>query len=667
MPRGRRPGVTLTIHRGTKDALQNVSIETSIQKDDSFTKKKMKEIYSSTIDGAVNLKDEKTDEYIAGPFMKLPPKRQFPDYYDIISHPVSIHEIQIKTNPRKTKSTDLPTLYEFVQYFKLMSDNAAAYNGVDSLIAKDAHHLYEFAKTHCEKFAEDNRKEKPSSNDGETAVKVESLQNNDNTAMTSVETESASEQTKTSEVVLSTDLFKKQDHTSNLSKILRSVIAFRSSHHKNSLKLSIPFMDPVDGSEYPDYYKIIAKGMCLNDVEGNLKAGKYKNGTAGIQKFTKDIELIFLNATTYNAAGSAIYRDAMTLKAYFEKKMNKFGLQGMVTDDSAEQEAEISKPKELEVEKKPKLKRKIVIPDSIFPFPKRRGRKSNKQKQIEAQIKAEYLRRHAEGASEEDFPTDEIVSQIEEDFTATDKPEQIVNTPETEVAPPPVVTQDVIPFIRKHDIEKAENVEAVDDITAFIKRFTFSSAVRQYSSYSSDVTEYFEHCMIEPAGNSTIGGSTYSITLPAEEIIGQPLIVLVSLQNRIIDEKYTTELKVNKEVLKPQPLSISYDDDDDDGEFVACKFEFKLGLGLNFFEFQLKVPFPLKKKKTEEEKAKDLVAKVAADAETSEEGVVTRSASRKVSDSPDVVSTTSDNADNSVTKEGNQFFKESVKVWVKVA
>lgn len=119
--------------------------------------------------------------------------------------------------------------------------------------------------------------------------------------------------------------------------------------------------------------------------------------------------------------------------------------------------------------------------------------------------------------------------------------------------------------------------------------------------------------------------------------------------------------------MKPQPLSISYDDDDDDGEFVACKFEFKLGLGLNLFEFQLKVPFPLKKKKTEEEKAKDLVAKVAADAKNSEDGVVTRSASHKASDSPDTVSTVTNTADETVTKDGNQSFKESVKVWVKVA
>lgn len=666
MPRGRRPAVTLTIHRGTKDALKNVEIETTIHKDDYFTKKMMKEIYSSTIDGAINLKDEKTDEYIAGPFMKLPPKRQFPDYYDIISQPISLHEIQIKANPRKTKSADLPTLYEFVQYFKLMSDNAASYNGADSLIAKDAHHLFEFAKIHCEKFAEENRKERPSSKDDNIAVKAESSGDESSTANT--EAELTTSPVKPSEEYSASDLFEQKDHTSNLNKILRSVIAFRSSHHKNSLKLSIPFMNPVDGNEYPDYYKVIKKGMCFNDVAENLKAGRYKNGAAGIQSFRDDVELIFLNATTYNAAGSAIYRDALTLKTYFQKKMDKFGLQGKVTDDIVEQEPAVSKPKKQEEEKKPKLKRKIVIPDSIFPFPKRRGRKSNKQKQIEAQIKAEYLRRHAEGASEEDFPTDEIISQIEEDYTTSGKVEQTTAPPQTVVAaPPPIIAQDAIPFIRKHDIEKAKNVEAVDDITAFIKRFTFSSAVRQYSSYSSDVTEYFEHCMIEPAGNSTIGGSTYSITIPAEEIIGQPLIVLVSLQNRIIDEKYTTELKVNKEILKPQPLSISYDDDDDDGEFVACKFEFKLGLGLNLFEFQLKVPFPLKKKKTEEEKAKDLVAKVAADAKSSEDGVVTRSASHKASDSPDTVSAVTNTADETVIKDGNQFFKESVKVWVKVA
>ncbi len=49
-------------------------------------------------------------------------------------------------------------------------------------------------------------------------------------------------------------------------------------------------------------------------------------------------------------------------------------------------------------------------------------------------------------------------------------------------------------------------------------------------------------------------------------------------------------MKINQEVIKSSPLTISYDDNDLNGEFIANKYEFKLGYGLNLIEFDLKVP-----------------------------------------------------------------------------
>ena len=83
--------------------------------------------------------------------------------------------------------------------------------------------------------------------------------------------------------------------------------------------------------------------------------------------------------------------------------------------------------------------------------------------------------------------------------------------------------------------------------------------------------------------------------LPGSAVIGHEISCNVYLQNKIVDEKYNSELLVNGETLKGIPMSITYDETTgDDGMFCAGKYALRLGYGLNYFEFTLKVPFPLK-------------------------------------------------------------------------
>lgn len=646
--------ITLHLHNKMA-ALKDVHVETSVEPDMAFSRKKLHDFYNSAIKAVINLKDDDTNEYITGPFVQLPPKKQYPDYYDIIEHPISLKEIKTKTNLRKTRSANFPTLYEFIQMFKLMANNAKAYNGADSLLAKDSNHIYSFVKGKAEKFANTQPKRSISPR----AIKTEQEEEEQQQQQQQQQQQAEQSQSKEKGFDGSIQAHEKsaqampvsgvQDYSENLSKFLQEIIDYKETDEQTSLILSIPFMDPVDGKMYPDYYKIVKKGMCLNQVSKNLANGLYKDGTDGIEKFNKDMDLIFKNACTYNAKGSEIYRDAMILKKMLDErivnfKIDSLGLPIVKKRGRGRPPLKPTQIKQEKVKEQDEIRKRVgsELPIPEPKKPKKRGRKSKKQKLIEAQMEEERIREEKE---ERRKAAERDLAQLREAVGAGNASSE----------------QGATSFIRKHDIEKADKVEAVDDITAFIKRFTISSAIKQYSTYSSDVMRYFEHCMIEPAGNSTIGGSTYSITLPAEVVLGQPLIVLVSLQNRIIDEKYTTVLKVNEELLKPQPLTISYDEDDDDGEFVACKFEFKLGLGLNLFEFQLRVPFPLKEKKTEEEKARDLVARAAADAES---GMVTRSAAREEEEQD---GSHNNEETPSVNIEDQKQFRESVKLWVKVA
>jgi hypothetical protein len=64
-------------------------------------------------------------------FMKLPAKRQYPDYYKVIKNPTSL--TKIKENLHKFK-----TVRSFQNEFNLMWDNAMQYNLPESQIFTDA-------------------------------------------------------------------------------------------------------------------------------------------------------------------------------------------------------------------------------------------------------------------------------------------------------------------------------------------------------------------------------------------------------------------------------------------------------------------------------------------------------------------------------------------------
>lgn len=69
--------------------------------------------------------------------MRLPSKRQYPDYYVQIKHPISLDEIKTHLD---TKSYD--TLEAVRQDLETCFRNAKRYNMKESQIWKDAKHLH---------------------------------------------------------------------------------------------------------------------------------------------------------------------------------------------------------------------------------------------------------------------------------------------------------------------------------------------------------------------------------------------------------------------------------------------------------------------------------------------------------------------------------------------
>lgn len=78
---------------------------------------------------------------------------------------------------------------------------------------------------------------------------------------------------------------------------------------------SIPFREPVDRLEHPDYYQIIDTPMDLRTVKEDLLGGNYETP----QEFAKDMKLIFTNSRNYNTnKRSRIYTMTIRLSAMFD-------------------------------------------------------------------------------------------------------------------------------------------------------------------------------------------------------------------------------------------------------------------------------------------------------------------------------------------------------------
>ncbi|KAJ8985335.1 hypothetical protein NQ317_008366 [Molorchus minor] len=91
--------------------------------------KSLKTLYETIRD----YREPKANRQLSQIFMKLPSKIDYPDYFEVITHPIDMERIY-----QKLKSNCYESLDDLVADFTLMFDNACKYNEPDSQIYKDA-------------------------------------------------------------------------------------------------------------------------------------------------------------------------------------------------------------------------------------------------------------------------------------------------------------------------------------------------------------------------------------------------------------------------------------------------------------------------------------------------------------------------------------------------
>lgn len=331
------------------------------------------------LDEVSELKDEDDGRTLIDPFVKLPLKKLYPDYYTIIKQPITMTDIQKKNSRGK-----YATLREFEADFELLYNNAAKYNDPESWLVTDAQRVLDTVR----------EKVREAEEHGHSDVKVEEQEEEENVGdeeeeEVEEEAEEEEEEEEDNDDIVDTPApveivkkrvgrKKKEETTSQEATTgapqpitFNSLVAtttgvlerVRDFEFPELGVLSAPFLDDIDRDEYPDYFAVIKLPTSINRVLNSVQKKNYFNPKRSMREnletFERDVKLIWSNAQIYNDPSSLIHQDSQKLNDKFEEEMKK------VWDRLDEEKLKLRIKK-----KEPKLVLKLAAGDK-----ERRGRK----------------------------------------------------------------------------------------------------------------------------------------------------------------------------------------------------------------------------------------------------------------------------------------------------
>ncbi|KAI0334091.1 Bromodomain-containing protein [Cubamyces sp. BRFM 1775] len=271
-PNGKKDPDALT---ATVDAQQDDENTESTGEDKEMVREKGLQLWQ-TLKDAVN----KEGQIASFQFMRLPSKRQYPDYYIQIKRPIALDDIKAKLEAREYTS-----LNEVLQDFETCFRNAKRYNMKESQIWKDAKFLHKLVTKEYSRMT--GTKEEAPADDGD-------------------------------EKGASEDETSGKKKAPNMHRLLKSRLQkLVDKADEKGRVLSAEFMELPSRKQWPMYYQIIKKPQALENIFKKLKRKEYHNPT----DFANDVELVFSNALEFNQEHTQIWDDAVHLREYFRKLM----------------------------------------------------------------------------------------------------------------------------------------------------------------------------------------------------------------------------------------------------------------------------------------------------------------------------------------------------------
>ncbi|XP_055539824.1 protein polybromo-1 isoform X1 [Wyeomyia smithii] len=199
-------------------------------------------------------------------FMEKPSKKLYPDYYQVIQHPIDMTTIE-----NNIKTDRYGTLDDIVGDYRLMFSNCRKYNEEGSMIYEDANILEKALNEKLKEFSSISKRLSTPKAASRAKNKLNTLE-------------------------------------SKLKHLYDCVREYREP--KANRQLSYIFVKLPSKNEYPDYYDIIKNPIDIDKIEQKLRKQSYES----VDEMAADFMLMFENACKYNEPDSQIYKDALCLQ-----------------------------------------------------------------------------------------------------------------------------------------------------------------------------------------------------------------------------------------------------------------------------------------------------------------------------------------------------------------
>ncbi|XP_060077506.1 protein polybromo-1-like isoform X10 [Ylistrum balloti] len=247
------------------------------------------------------------------PFLKLPSKRFYPDYYEEIKKPMSLSNVRKKLKYKQYRSLD-----KLTADINLVFENAKQYNADESKIYQDAVTLQQVMWDRKHELERGDSKdvfmeELSSQSDFPSSVKSgHSLDSMDDDSHKSRHRRSGSG---------APDSDKKRAKRATPEDMMRRRLwtIYKTVHDYTDPEgrpLRMIFMELPSKRDYPDYYQVILQPIDMVTIEAKIKGEKYYSEN----ELIVDFELMFNNARHYNEEESQVYKDANTLEKLVKNK-----------------------------------------------------------------------------------------------------------------------------------------------------------------------------------------------------------------------------------------------------------------------------------------------------------------------------------------------------------
>jgi len=256
---------------GKRNKMQDEMLDPN---DPKSLKKRLTPLFS-----CVNDYKDSEGRNLSAMFQQLPDKKEYPDYYKIITNPIDMKTIQ-----QKLASDEYESEEEFIHDFEVLFQNARHYNEEGSEIYEDS-------------------------------VSLEKTLKKKRRWLSHIVTDTKSPMKQNRQCNSPSITFRRTNNGSASAKCQELLYYICNFMDESGRNLAEPFQRLPSRMEYPDYYQLIKRPIDLNYITSRVN----KYGT--IDDLEQDLLLLFDNACHFNEPDSQIYKDALTLlRGMFKKK-----------------------------------------------------------------------------------------------------------------------------------------------------------------------------------------------------------------------------------------------------------------------------------------------------------------------------------------------------------